>query len=138
MNDDASLKESQSSDRERLHFEFLADMGFTKHIGDMVSTEELIEACHIDESKYVLDVGCRVGLTPCYLPRTYGCHVVGVDVTANAHSITYRSEAFNRLRRIGWKEMASVFYRFFAVALREPVYKGFMKDALTDPRAMME
>ena len=82
MNDDASLKESQASDRERLYFEFLADMGFTKHIGGMASTEELIKTCRINVGKYVLDVGCGVGLTPCCLARTYGCHVVGVDITA--------------------------------------------------------
>jgi len=255
VNDDAPLKESQASDRETLYFEFLADMGFTKHIGGMASTEELIEACYIDEGKYVLDVGCGVGSTPCCLARTYRCHVVGVDitggmidraneraakeglqdlvefrvadardlpfhdavfdvvmvesvialvadkqkavhelvraakpggyvglnestwvkgppqktidffaralgsnlqiltadgwqellveaglkdVTANAHSITYRSEASNRLKRMGWKEIGRIFYRFFAVALTNPVYKGFMKDALADPRGMME
>jgi len=252
---DASLKESQTSDRGRLYFEFLADMGYTKHIGGMTSTEELIDACHIDEGKLVLDVGCGVGLTPCYLAKTYGCRVVGVDITAgmidrankraadeglqdhvefrladardlpfddavfdavmvesvialvagkqkavhelvrvakpggyvglnestwlkdppqkmldyfaralgsdaqvlaaddwqqllvgaglkditaNAHSVTYRSEASSRLKRMGWKEMGRVFYRFFAVALTKPTYKGFMKDALGDPRGMME
>ena len=29
----------------------------------------------------MLDVGCGVGLTPCYLARTYGCNVTGVDIT---------------------------------------------------------
>ena len=39
---------------------------------------------------------------------------------------------------MGWKEMANVFYRFLGVGLREPAYKGFVKDALSDPRGMME
>lgn len=255
MNDDALLKESQASDRERLYSEFLAEMGFTKHIGGMASTEELIKTCHISEGQYVLDVGCGVGMTACYLARTYGCQVVGVDITlgmidrakeraakeglldlvefkvadardlpfddavfdvvmvesvialvpdkqkavhelvrvaklggcvglnestwakdppqkmrdwlaralgsnleiltadgwqdvlveaglkditANAHSITYRSEASNRLKRMGWKEMARVLYRFLTVALTNPAYKGFLKDALSDPRGTME
>ena len=40
-----------------------------------------METCDISEGQYVLDVGCGVGLTACYLARTYGCHVVGVDIT---------------------------------------------------------
>ena len=79
--DDASPTKVRDPDRERVYFGFLADMGFTKHIGGMASTEELTERCHIDGSKYVLDVGCGVGMTPCHIARTYGCRVVGIDIT---------------------------------------------------------
>jgi len=37
--------------------------------------------CHIDEGTYVLDVGCGVGITPCYIAKRYGCRVVGVDIS---------------------------------------------------------
>lgn len=63
-------------------FDFQAEMGLTKQMGGLKTTEELVELCHIDQDTYVLDVGCGVGLTPCYLAKTYGCRVVGVDIRA--------------------------------------------------------
>jgi len=63
-------------------FDFQAEVGLTKQLGGLKTTEELVELCHIDQGKYVLDVGCGVGLTPCYLAKKYGCRVVGVDIRA--------------------------------------------------------
>lgn len=62
-------------------FDFQAEVGLTKQIGGLKATEELIELCHIDQGKYVLDVGCGVGITPCYLAKRHGCRVVGVDIS---------------------------------------------------------
>lgn len=53
----------------------------TKHLGGLKATEQLVELCHIDQDKYVLVVGCGVGVTPCYLAQKYGCQVVGVDLS---------------------------------------------------------
>lgn len=61
-------------------FDFAAEVGLTKHIGGMEATDALIQLCHIDHESYVLDVGCGVGVTPCYIAREYGCRVVGVDI----------------------------------------------------------
>ncbi|MEW6717147.1 MAG: methyltransferase domain-containing protein [Chloroflexota bacterium] len=61
-------------------FDFAAEVGLTKHVGGVKATEELIELCYISEGKYVLDVGCGVGVTPCFIARRYGCRVVGVDI----------------------------------------------------------
>ena len=61
-------------------FDFAAEVGLTKHIGGVEATEKLIELCHIGEGKYVLDVGCGAGVTPCFIARRYGCRVVGVDI----------------------------------------------------------
>ncbi len=61
-------------------FDFQAEVGLTKQLGGLKATEELIELCHIDKDKYVLDVGCGVGVTPCYLAKRHGCRVVGVDI----------------------------------------------------------
>jgi arsenite methyltransferase len=61
-------------------FDFAAEVGLTKHIGGVEATEALVELCHIGEGKYVLDVGCGAGITPCFIARTYGCRVVGVDL----------------------------------------------------------
>jgi arsenite methyltransferase len=63
-------------------FDFAAEVGLTKHIGGIAATDVLIELCHINESKYVLDVGCGVGVTPIYIAKTYGSRVIGVDISA--------------------------------------------------------
>ncbi|MBN1247231.1 MAG: class I SAM-dependent methyltransferase, partial [Anaerolineae bacterium] len=63
------------------YFGMLADLGMTKHLGSLTATEDIVEGCHIGPETLVLDVGCGVGLTPCYLVRTHGCRVIGVDIT---------------------------------------------------------
>jgi arsenite methyltransferase len=39
-------------------FDFAAEVGLTKHIGGREATETLIERCHLDQGRYILDVGC--------------------------------------------------------------------------------
>ena len=65
---------------EDVSFELLAELDYTKHVGGQQATEELIELCHINKDTYVLDVGCGVGMTPCYIAKEHGCRVVGVDL----------------------------------------------------------
>jgi len=62
-------------------FDFAAEVGLTKHIGGLEATEALIELCHIGQDSYVLDVGCGVGVTPCFIAKKCGCRVVGVDIS---------------------------------------------------------
>jgi arsenite methyltransferase len=69
-----------SSGIARVYFEFIADLGMTKHYGSMEATRELIELCRIGSGQYVLDVGCGVGATPSYLAKATDCRVVGVDL----------------------------------------------------------
>ena len=63
-------------------YELVAEVGFKKyfHLGGGVATRELIDLVPIDESSYVLDVGCASGKTACYLANRFGCRVVGVDI----------------------------------------------------------
>ena len=68
-------------ENEQTFFDFAAEVGLTKHLGGLEATEELIELCHIGEGKYVLDVGCGAGVTPCFIAKRYGCRVVGVDIS---------------------------------------------------------
>ncbi|MFQ6101053.1 MAG: class I SAM-dependent methyltransferase [Anaerolineae bacterium] len=68
------------SDLELSYFELQAYIGTTKHMGGLETTKELVDLCHIDEGTYVLDVGCGVGATTCYLAKTCGCRVLGVDL----------------------------------------------------------
>ncbi len=66
--------------KQPLFFDFAAEVGITKHIGGVEATEALIELCHIDRGKFILDIGCGAGVTPCFIAEKYGCRVVGVDI----------------------------------------------------------
>ena len=61
-------------------FDFAAEVGFTKHIGGVEATEEMVRLCQIGAGSYVLDVGCGAGVTPVFIAKKYGCRVVGVDI----------------------------------------------------------
>jgi len=74
------LSPEETPGLESVYFELQAMFGATKHAGGLRATRELIELCHIDRGKYVLDVGCGVGMTPCYIARKYRCRMVGVDI----------------------------------------------------------
>jgi len=80
MGDKEQLLTAETAGAEQVYFDLLAEMDFTKHLGGIDATLALIELCHIGEDKYVLDVGCGVGVTPCYLAQRYDCRVVGVDL----------------------------------------------------------
>ncbi|MFC1484489.1 class I SAM-dependent methyltransferase [Candidatus Neomarinimicrobiota bacterium] len=67
-------------DNQLTFFDFAAKVGLTKHVGGLEATEAIIEQCHIGEGKYLLDVGCGVGLTPCHIVKRFSCKVVGVDI----------------------------------------------------------
>ena len=62
-------------------FDFAAEVGYTKHLGGVEATEKLVELCHIEAGKYVLDVGCGAGATAVYLTKRHGCRVAGVDIS---------------------------------------------------------
>ena len=61
-------------------FDFAAEVGFTKHIGGVEATEEMIRLCQIGADSYVLDVGCGAGVTPVFMAKKLGCRVAGVDI----------------------------------------------------------
>lgn len=63
-----------------LYFGMQAEIGITKHMGGKEATKELIELCRINKDSYILDVGCGIGKTPCYISKEVGCRVVGVDL----------------------------------------------------------
>jgi ubiquinone/menaquinone biosynthesis C-methylase UbiE len=63
-------------------FDFAAQVGITKHIGSVQSTEELLKLCQIKADQYILDVGCGAGATPCYIAKNYHCRVAGIDILA--------------------------------------------------------
>lgn len=73
--------EPRRAEVERSYFELQAAFGFTKHTGGLKATKELIELCQIGEGKYVLEVGCGVGRTSCYIAENQGGRMVGVDIS---------------------------------------------------------
>jgi len=70
-----------SLDDDTLYFELQADFGITKHLGGLKATRELLASCHVGEGQYVLEVGCGIGSTTCYIAKQYGCRVVGIDIS---------------------------------------------------------
>ncbi|MGI6604808.1 MAG: class I SAM-dependent methyltransferase [Firmicutes bacterium] len=63
-------------------FDIQTRIGFTRHLGGLEATEELIQLCALKDGMCVLDVGCGVGVTACQLVKRLGCTVVGVDLSS--------------------------------------------------------
>lgn len=74
-------KEQLSPTEKALYFELQADFGITKHLGGLRATRELVELCNIGKGNYILEVGCGIGTTPCYIAEKYGSRVVGIDIS---------------------------------------------------------
>jgi len=70
-----------SSDIEPLYFELQSDFGITKHMGGRKATHELIELCHLEAGQSVLEVGCGIGSTACYLAGECDMLVTSVDIS---------------------------------------------------------
>ena len=62
-------------------FGMQAAVGVTKHMGGLAATQELLALCQVQEADEVLDVGCGIGAGPAYIAKTFGCRVVGVDLS---------------------------------------------------------
>lgn len=62
-------KFTELPDYRNLYFELLAEIGITKHPGGLSATKEMIEKCNIKRNYQILDVGCGIGVTSCYLAK---------------------------------------------------------------------
>ncbi len=52
------------------------------HVGGRSATAELCEHLGVDSREQLLDVGCGIGGTARFVAATTGCHVTGLDLTA--------------------------------------------------------
>jgi len=81
MRNQKQMASKRTSEPASYYFTLQSSWGLTKHMGGLEATKELIELCHVDKSSYVLDVGCGVGITACYIAKEYDCKVVAVDIS---------------------------------------------------------
>ncbi|MFZ0323808.1 MAG: class I SAM-dependent methyltransferase [Actinomycetes bacterium] len=72
---------SKTSQGDSQFFDMQAAIGVTKHTGGLAATRELLSLCHIGDAREVLEVGCGIGVGPVHVAKTFGCHVVGVDLS---------------------------------------------------------
>jgi ubiquinone/menaquinone biosynthesis C-methylase UbiE len=95
--------------------------GATQHGGGSRATRELIELCHVDEGKHVLDVGCGVGITTCNLARQHGCTVVGVDI---------REAMINRARERAGRLGVAHLIEFWVADVQDLPFEEALFDAV--------
>jgi ubiquinone/menaquinone biosynthesis C-methylase UbiE len=94
--------------------ELMVKAGFSKlHPGGKCSTEKLLELCHIDRQKRVIDIGCGPGETTIYIAKRFGCHVTGVDIMP---------EMIQQAKENAIKQKVSHLTRFERVDAMSPVY----------------
>jgi arsenite methyltransferase len=67
---------------EATYLELMATFGMSRHSGAWQATAELFELCHAEPGMRILDVGCGIGKTTCYLAKRHGCHAIGVDLSS--------------------------------------------------------
>ena len=72
---------AENAEFKMTYLDLQAYAGVTKHMGSFEATNELLALCHTENAQEVLDVGCGIGVGPAYMAKTYGCRVVGVDIS---------------------------------------------------------
>lgn len=64
---------------------FLARMGKTKlRPGGIDATNWLLDKANIKPDSKILEVACNMGMTMIQIAKTYGCHVIGIDLDETA------------------------------------------------------
>ncbi|CAF0782745.1 unnamed protein product [Rotaria sp. Silwood1] len=82
------LDQQQYSTRGVLSYERIFGAGFIS-TGGLDTTKEFVESLNLKSDQVVLDVGCGIGGGDIYIAKTYGCSVIGVDLSTNMVSIAY-------------------------------------------------
>lgn len=66
--------------KEFSYFGIQSSWGITKHLGGRKATDRLVDLCSISSTSKVLEVGCGVGITACYLAKKVGCALTSIDL----------------------------------------------------------
>jgi phosphoethanolamine N-methyltransferase len=82
------LDQQQYSTNGVLRYEKIFGPGFVS-TGGLDTTKEFVESLNLKSDQLVLDVGCGIGGGDIYMAKTYGCSVIGVDLSTNMVSIAY-------------------------------------------------
>lgn len=82
------LDQQQYSKNGVLRYEKIFGPGFVS-TGGIDTTKEFVESLNLQNNQVVLDVGCGIGGGDIFMSKTYGCSVIGVDLSTNMVSIAY-------------------------------------------------
>jgi len=82
------LDQQQYSKNGVLRYEKIFGPGFVS-TGGIDTTKEFVESLNLQSNQTVLDVGCGIGGGDIFMSKTYGCSVIGVDLSTNMVSIAY-------------------------------------------------
>ncbi|CAF0725714.1 unnamed protein product [Adineta steineri] len=82
------LDQQQYTTNGVLRYEKIFGPGFVS-TGGLDTTKEFVDSLNLKSNQVVLDVGCGIGGGDIYMAKTYGCSVVGVDLSTNMVSIAY-------------------------------------------------
>lgn len=72
--------EKPEATKDYTYFGIQSSWGITKHLGGRKATDRLVELCGITSASKVLEIGCGVGITSCYLAKKAGCALTSIDL----------------------------------------------------------
>ncbi|MFW9991742.1 MAG: methyltransferase domain-containing protein [Candidatus Odinarchaeota archaeon] len=105
------------------------------HWGGMKATEELLKLCNVTENSQVLVVGCGSGFTSIQVAETFGCQVMGIDISeqgiAAAKERAKKSSASDKVTfKIGSAYQMPFEDNRFEIAISEFVLTFLDKDRI--------
>ena len=86
--------DDQEERKDLSYFGIQSAWGVTKHLGGRRATDRLVQLCAITPESKVLEIGCGVGITSCYLARNVGCSVTSIDL--NEPMVTWARQRAER------------------------------------------
>ncbi len=107
-----------------LYLDMQADLGYTKHIGGLTATQQLLDFCQISADKSLLNVGCGAGGAITNIAENYRCSVTGVDLKYNMLTSALKwaeRKGILVLGRLSAQPMPSGFHLLLAVLMLSSV-----------------
>lgn len=86
--------DDQQGRKDLSYFGIQSTWGITKHLGGRKATDRLVQLCAITPRSKVLEIGCGVGITSCYLAKKVGCSVTSIDL--NGPMVTWARQRAER------------------------------------------